>query len=332
MAEKKKKRRVQNMVPVYLAIVVALIFIFFSLTTEVFCTWSNIFDLVESYSVTGVFAVGLLVVLVTGGIDISFLATASVVQYVVVLASRAIGINDSLAAGMFVACCIGAVIGMLNGALIYYLDIVSIIVTISMQSILFGILMYSSGGKSIYSLPNWLSEYSGAVNVTISGTQYHLGLAPVIFAIMAAITWLIINKTTVGRQLYAMGGNAEAARRLGVGLGWLHLFAYGFLGVAAAVAGVTQVFRVGEVVPNALVGRELDVLAAVVLGGASLSGGRGGVLGTILGVFLIGLLKNGLNLYGVSSYFSDVVIGPVIIVAVTATHYGKRKETQVGFA
>ncbi len=333
MAEKSGKKDHGSRVVLYLALVMLAIALFFSLTTQVFFTMGNLLDLVESYSVTGIFAMGLLVVLVTGGIDISFLATASVVQYLTVLLSFKLGFEASLPLGAFTACLIGLAIGVLNGMLIYYLNIVSIIVTISMQSILFGCLMYASGGRSMYTLPDWILRYCGSVaTFSVAGQRYTMGLAPFIMLAMALVTAFLLRKTTVGRQLYAMGGNPDAARRLGVRIGLLHLFAYGYLGVMAAVGGITQVFRVEEVVPNALVGRELDVLAAAVLGGGSFTGGKGSVLGTILGVFLIGLLKNGLNLFGVSSYFSDVIVGPVIVIALVATHYGKRKETDVGFA
>ncbi|HBO39535.1 MAG TPA: sugar ABC transporter permease, partial [Pasteurellaceae bacterium] len=145
------------------------------------------------------------------------------------------------------------------------------------------------------------------------------------------LTWFILKKTNIGRQLYAMGGDEESARRVGINLAFIHIFAYGYCGIMAAIGGLVQVYRVNEVVPNALVGTELDVLAAVVLGGASLSGGKGSIIGTIMGVFCIGILKNGLNLIGVSNYFSNVVIGIVILLAITITHYGKRRETNVGF-
>lgn len=331
MADPKKRRH--NRVVAYLAAVMFAIAIFFSLTTKTFLSWGNFFNMVESYSVTGIFAMGLLAVLVTGGIDISFLATASVVQYLTVKACFALGASEHAFAGILVAMAVGIAIGMVNGTLIFRLNIVSIIVTISMQSILFGSLMYASGGHSIYSLPDWMYAYGGsALTLNLGGEKIPVSLAPFIMVVMALLTWFILNKTTTGRQLYAMGGNPEAARRLGVRLGALHLFAYGYMGFMAAVGGLTQVLRVEEVVPNALVGRELDVLAAVVLGGGSFAGGRGSVAGTILGVFLVGLLKNGLNLYGVSSYFSDVIVGPVIVIALIATHLGKRKETDVGFA
>ncbi len=165
------------------------------------------------------------------------------------------------------------------------------------------------------------------------GTEsYQIGLPFLLMLILTAFTWVVLNKTNLGRQLYAVGGSQESARRVGIRVGIIHLFAYGYLGAFAAIGGLVQVYRMGEVVPNALVGGELDVLAATVLGGASLTGGKGTVLGTLMGVFLIGILKNGLNLIGVSSYFMNIVIGVVIVIAITITHYKKRKETNVGFA
>ncbi|MDR1613394.1 MAG: ABC transporter permease [Planctomycetota bacterium] len=326
-------RRRRDRVAVYLALVMLAIAAFFSLATTTFFTLRNFLNLVESYSVTGIFTMGLLVVLVAGGIDISFLATASVAQYLAVVVSRSLGLDDSFILGVLPALAAGAFIGLVNGALIHYLAVVSIIVTISTQSVMFGGLMYSSGGRSIYNLPGWMYQFSGTLfSVTVGGQRHPIGAAPLVMAVAAVLTFALLAHTTTGRQLYAMGGNPEAARRLGIRLGALHLFAYGYLGLMAAIGGITQALRVEEVVPNALVGREFDVLAAAILGGASFAGGRGGVAGAILGVFLIGLLKNGLNLFGVSSYFSDVIIGPVIVIALCATHLGKRKETDVGFA
>ncbi len=315
----------------YLAWVLVVLIVIFSLSTSQFLTLRNLLDLSESYAVSGIFALGLFVVLVTGGIDISFAAVASVVQYIIATLAISYGLTNPLGS-IVLAIAIGTTLGMINAVLIYCLRIVSIIVTISMQSFLFGMLMWLTKGTSLYDLPDWLTTPLKVLPFHVGTESYQIGLPLVVMLLVAALTWVLLNKTHLGRQLFAVGGDQESARRIGIRVGLLHLFAYGFLGAMAAIGGLVQVYRVGEVVPNALVGGELDVLAAAVLGGASLNGGKGSVVGTLMGVFLIGILKNGLNLIGVSNYFMNVVIGGVIVVAITVTHYKKRKETDVGFA
>lgn len=315
----------------YLAWVLVVLIVIFSLLSNQFLTLRNLLDLSESYAVSGIFALGLFVVLVTGGIDISFAAVASVVQYLIATLAISYGMANPLGS-IVLAIAIGTTLGMINAVLIYSLRIVSIIVTISMQSLLFGMLMWLTKGTSLYDLPEWLITPLKILPFSVGTDHYQLGLPLVVMLAVAGLTWILLNKTHLGRQLFAVGGDQESARRIGIRVGLLHLFAYGYLGAMAAIGGLVQVYRVGEVVPNALVGGELDVLAAAVLGGASLNGGKGSVVGTLMGVFLIGILKNGLNLIGVSNYFMNVVIGCVIVVAITVTHYKKRKETDVGFA
>lgn len=314
----------------YLAYVLLVLIIIFTVMSERFFTLRNLLDLAESYAVTGIFALGLFVVLVTGGIDISFAAVASVTQYIIATLALNYGL-DSATGSIILAVIIGGLLGMINALLIYYLKIVSIIITISMQSLLFGLLMWLTNGRSLYQLPEWWTNLRTVLPFSIGNETYEIGLPILVMLVVAAVSWILLNKTHLGRQLYAVGGDPESARRIGIRVGLLHLLAYGYLGVMAAIGGLVQVYRMGEVVPNALVGGELDVLAATILGGASLTGGKGTVIGTLMGVFLIGILKNGLNLIGVSNYFLNVVIGLVIVAAITITHYKKRKETDVGF-
>lgn len=322
--------RLPKSVEGWLGWVILSMLITFSFLNSEFLSIQNLLDLTESYAVTGIFSLGLFVVLVTGGIDISFAAIASVVQYAIAYML----LNNLIANPVFcllTAMLIGIVPGVINAFLIYYLNVVSIIITISMQSFLFGMLMWITNGHSIYDLPDWWINQISVIPFTFNGQNYQIGLALVIMLVIALLTWILLNKTHIGRQLYAVGGNAESARRIGIRVSFIYMFAYGYLGITAAIAGILQVYRVSEVVPNALVGGELDVLAATVLGGASLSGGRGSVLGTLMGVFLIGVLKNGLNLIGVSNYSVNIVIGVVIVAAICVTHYKKRKETDVSF-
>ena len=314
----------------WLAWVLLFFIVLFSFGSDQFLTLQNLLDLTETYAVTGIFALGLFVVLVTGGIDISFAAVASVVQYIIASLFVQFGFDNApLSIVLAIGC--GMLFGVINAVLIYWLRIVSIIITISMQALLFGMLMWLTEGRSLYNLPEWWITLHNVLPFSVGGQTYQVGLPLTIMLIIAAITWLLLNKTHLGRQLYATGGDQESARRIGIRVGLIHVLAYGYLGALAAIGGLVQVYRVGEVVPNALVGGELDVLAATVLGGASLMGGKGTVTGTLMGVFLIAILKNGLNLVGVSSYFMNIVIGVVIMVAITVTHYKKRKETDVSF-
>lgn len=314
----------------WLAWVLLLCIVIFSFASDQFLTLQNLLDLTETYAVTGIFALGLFVVLVTGGIDISFAAVASVVQYFI--ATLFVQFQfDNAALSILLAIGTGMLFGIINAVLIYSLRIVSIIITISMQSLLFGLLMWLTDGRSLYSLPEWWTTLRSVLPFEVNGQSYQLGLPLLVMLSITLLTWLLLNKTHLGRQLYAVGGDQESARRIGIRVGLIHIFAYGYLGAMAAIGGMVQVYRMGEVVPNALVGGELDVLAATVLGGASLMGGKGTVTGTLMGVFLIAILKNGLNLIGVSDYFMNIVVGSVIMLAITITHYKKRKETDVSF-
>lgn len=221
---------------------------------------------------------------------------------------------------------IGAALGCLNALLIHYLRITSIIATISMMSVTFSLLMYFSGGRSIYDLPDWWTSRVVFYRAELaSGDIVRITLPIVVMAGVTLVTWGLMTRTSIGRQIYAMGGNPEAARRIGARIGMLTFFVYGYLGVLAALGGMVQAHRVGESVPNAMVNTELAVLSAAVLGGASLSGGIGTVPGVLLGIVLLAILQNGLNLLGVSSYFFQIVIGATILISTSITVLSSRR-------
>jgi simple sugar transport system permease protein len=315
-------RRASRRTEAYLAALIALLCIVWSVLAPSFFTLQNAVDLVENYSVTAILAVGLFVVLVAGGIDISFAATASVAQYATALVATRHGWPPALCIPFGLA--IGVALGCVNAALIHYLRITSIIITIATMSAFFALLMYLTGGKSIYTLPDWWST-----RIVFFQTETEAGLTritlPVVVMFGAVLlTWLFMARLAAGRQLYALGGNPEAARRVGVNVAAMHFLAYGYLGLMAGLAGLVQAHRVGESVPNAMVGGELNVLAAAVLGGASLAGGIGSVPGVLLGIMLLAVLQNGLNLLGVSPYFFQIVIGLVILVSTSVTALSNR--------
>lgn len=295
--------------------VVVLLSVILTITTPRFATVQNLMDLATSTAFTGILATGLLVVLVSGGVDISFAATASITQYIgLTLANHGV-IGWS---GLILVCLlIGALLGLVNAVLVSTLRLSSIIVTIATQSLFYGLLMSVTKGQDIYSLPDWFSEGLHWVFYTDShGAQQALNFQIITLVVVVAFTWWMMSRTSVGRQIVAMGGNPEAARRVGFKVFPLNLIVYCFMGMIAGLASLVHAQYVQSVSPSALVGRELDVLAAVVLGGASLNGGVGSVPGTALGVVLLAVLQNGLALLGVSSYWSELCTGIVILVAV----------------
>jgi simple sugar transport system permease protein len=302
-----------------LAAVIVVACLALALATDSFFTLRNLQDLFTSNAYTAILCCGLVVVLIAGGIDISFAAIASVVQYVAFSIIRQAG--DNWISLFIIAGVLGLLCGVFNALLLYRFRISSIIATIATLNLFYGLLMFFSGGKYISALPPWFGN-----GITLfqyvdeaSRTTYRINLQIILVLVTFALTFFILEHTNTGRQIYAMGGNQEAARRTGLNVWGLHLFVYGYMGCMAAMAGLAQAQLAQSVVPSSLVGTELNVLAAVVLGGASLTGGRGSALGAFLGVALLAILQNGLVLLGVSSYWVQVFNGAVILIAASLT-------------
>lgn len=300
-----------------LVLVIAVMSLALSLMTDRFFTLGNAFDLLNISAVNIIFAVGLLVVLIAGGIDISFAVAASVVQYATALVLAQIGGGDWVS-GLIIASIFGIALGLINAFLIHRFNIISIVATISTFNVYFGLLMFFTKGVSIYNLPDWLTTRVIVYEREMAdGSWAEITLPVVVMLVCVLITWLFITRTTTGRQLYAFGDNPEGARRFGINIGAMQYIAFGWLGLMAGIAGLMQAHYAQEVVPNALYGRELDVLAAVVLGGARLGGGKGSVMGCVLGVLLVSITQNGLNLMGVSPFAFKMIVGAIILVAIT---------------
>lgn len=309
-----------------LALVLFLICLFLSLKTDSFLTLVNLTSLMNNSAVNVIWAVGLLVVLIAGGIDISFAVAASVVQYIAVFVFESMG-GGNWALGFVVAIVLGTGLGFINATLIHYFRIITIVVTIATFNAFFGLLMFFTSGRYLYNLPDWwTSRIIIFEHQSASGTWSELTLPVAVMVAAMAATWILINQTTTGRQLYAFGDNPEGARRVGINIALMQFIAFGWMGAMAGIGGLMQVNIVQEVVPNALIGRELDVLAAVVLGGARLGGGRGSVMGCFLGVLLVAVTQNGLNLLGVSPFAFKMVVGAIILIAVATSNmsFGRR--------
>ena len=313
----------------WLLAVIGVLVLALSLATDSFLTLQNLFDLLTSNAFIGILASGLLVVLIAGHIDISFTATASVAQYL----ALTVGIRYGLGwvALFAIAGAIGVLCGLINAVFVTKLRISSIIVSIATLNIFYGLLIFTTGGNYITSLPKFFRDgISWFEHEDASGVPYGLNLQILLLIGSFAVAWLLLNRTNIGRQIYALGGNKDAAQRLGFHVFRINVLVYGYLGLVAGVASIVQAQLAQSVTPTVLVGKELDVLAAVVLGGASLNGGVGTVFGVILGVALLAILQNGLVLIGVSSYWNQWFVGLTILVAVSTTAWSERRRRARG--
>jgi len=312
---------------VFIALV--LLSIVITIINPNFLSAENLLDLLHSQAFLGIMAVGLLVVLISGGIDISFTATATVAQYVMAVAILN-GVDNIFVAAL-ISVSIGVALGVVNAAIIHFFNIPTVIATIGTLNIYYGLLIVFSGGRWIYTMPEWfhrVGELRALTFVSDAGVSYGLSLVTVIWILLMIATAFVLRMTSLGRKLYALGGcgfDKTSARRVGINVWRIQLFVYGFMGFVAGLAGLIQLLLVQTVAPNSIVGKELNVLAAVVLGGASLAGGFGSVIGTFLGVILLAVLGNGLTLMRVSSYWFDVAIGIVILASVSAGAFQRRR-------
>lgn len=293
-----------------------LLCIFLSLSTDSFLTLRNILNVMDQISVLGIMAVGMTMVILIGGIDLSVGSILALAMMVMGHAANQIGLPFPVA--IVAALTAAAICGALSGLLIVLFNVPGFIATLAMMSIARGLANMITDGQQIVGFPAWFStlaylRYGGFLTFTVA-----------VMIVVFVLGWAFLRYSAGGRSLYAVGGNPEVARLAGISVGIVTLGVYVVSALLAGLAGIVLAMRLDSVQPTAGVGYELDVIAAVVIGGTSLAGGRGGILGTIIGVLIIGVLRNGLNLLGVSPFVQAVVIGAVIALAVAAEALKRR--------
>jgi inositol transport system permease protein len=273
-----------------------------------FLTVANLITVARQISINGILAVGVTYVLLTGGVDLSLgsvLALAGVVA-----ASLAHPGEHAWAVPVLAGVLTGTVCGWINGAVVTRGGVAPFIATLGMMTVARGLALVMSGGRPVSNL---------SAEFTQIGSRNWLGLPiPVILlTAVAVLSAVFLDRLRLGRYIYAVGGNEHAARAAGIDVAGVRTMAYAVCGALAGLAGVVLAARITTGQPNAGIAYELDAIAAVVIGGTSLAGGRGGVGGTILGALLMGMISNGLDLLNVSSYYQQIVKGLIIVGAVS---------------
>jgi simple sugar transport system permease protein len=299
------------------------------LVNPAFWNLDNQFSLLRSNVVIGIMALGVLLVMISGGIDVSFPAFAVAAMYLTVKGMMELGYTG-VALPFVVATAIGLMLGAVNAFCIRAFRMIPLIVTLGTASIVRGLLLGVVGTSTINisKMPPQLIDFAKADIVGMAhadGSRYGLTAMVLIYAALALAVHLMLRYTLIGRSLYAFGGAPEAAARVGFDTRKTLFFAYCTAGALAGFAGLLHSSMIWLANPRDFVGFELDVIAAVVLGGASIFGGKGSVLGTLLGVFMLVMIKNSLIIMRIDATWQQVVVGLVIIVATALTAWRDRR-------
>lgn len=313
-------RKMAKTTEFYVASIILLLCMVIQMKSGQFFTGNNLVDLVRAFSVPAMFCIGEMFIIITGGVDVSFPAIASLAMFVVCSQLEDVASNPLVY--FLVAMFIGLVVGILNGVIIARFKFPALIVTLGTSSICFGIMqgvfksreyplcapLYELGEMKLFSATN-----------SISGLTSNMPFGVILMILLIFFGWFILNRTMLGRGIYAIGGDVKAAQRAGFNVFGILLFIYAFSGCMAGLIGVLRSTMLLAVHPNNLEGMEMTVIAACVLGGVRMTGGKGSVLGAMLGMGLLTIVDNSLILLGISTIWQKVFTGGIIIIGTAAS-------------
>ena len=284
----------------------------FSVATDSFLTVSNITDVVRTNTINGLLAVGLTYVILSGGIDLSVEAT-------VCLAGLVAGyLSPMPVVAVLAGVMMGVAIGLFNGLMLEKSGVQPFIFTLAMSRLLRGVVLAITKGKNYYTID---SSFTAIVRSSVFGIPSLI----IMFVVIVVITYFALNRARYGRYIYAVGSNEEAARLSGIRTHRIKVSAYVIAGMLSGLAGVLLTARLSGAETNAGDGWALDAVSAVIIGGTSLRGGRGGILNTLLGIFIIAVLNNGMTLMGVPTNYNQLIKGLLMLVAVLLDMSNRKK-------
>lgn len=298
----------------YILLALAAICVVLAILSPVFLTINNFKNVIIQASINATLACGMTFVILSGGIDLS---VGSVLAFAGVVMGSALEAGFPVVGALFVAIAVGGASGLINGLFITVGKLPPFISTLGMMSVARGFALLYSGGRSI-------SGFDNAFTAVANDSWLGIPIIIWILVVVYLIGWFVLRFTTLGRYTYSMGGNEEATRLSGIRVDLYKTFVYVISGATAGIAAFMLTARLNSAQPIAGVTYELTAIAATVIGGTSLAGGEGKIVGTIIGALLISVIQNGLNLLNVSSYVSQIVIGTVIVGAVLLDRFRSR--------
>jgi ribose/xylose/arabinose/galactoside ABC-type transport system permease subunit len=277
-----------------------------SFMSDVFLTGNNLSNIVTQSAVVGIASIGATFVIITSGIDLSVGSNMALAGF---LGAQLAHHSGHGFLGLLVALAVAVLVGIFNGLSVAWLGLAPFIVTLAVMGMARGLTLQFSQGQSVYDLPRSL-DWLGSAQV--GGIK----VSAIVTVVLFLLGHFVLSRTTFGHRVYAVGGNAEAARLAGINVKRVVFCTYVLAALCAGIAAIILVGRLDSATPNAATGSELQVIAAVVIGGTSLFGGKGSMAGTFIGVLLIGVINNGLTLLNVSSFWVQFVQGALIFLAV----------------
>ncbi len=299
-----------------LIVIVIVLMVILSFATKNFFTVNNLRNLVRQTSVNGIIALGMTFVIISGGIDLS---VGSVVGVASIVVAKLLVAGMGVFPAIIIALLVCVLLGTLNGLIIHYGKVPPFIATLGMMQAARGIVMLLSNARMVAGLPKVFTGFAQLV---------FLGFPSLFFVwfLVILVTFVLTTKTIFGRNIFAYGSNIEAARLSGINTAKVTVSVYAMSGLLSGIAGILMTSRLANGIPTAGQGYEMDAIASAVVGGASLSGGSGTVIGTVLGALLISLIQNGGNLLGINSFILQIIVGVLIVASVWYDQIRKTKK------
>jgi ribose transport system permease protein len=298
--------------------VLLILIIFFSIVSKSFLSTGNLLTIARQVAMLGISAVGMTCVILTAGIDLSVGGVMGITNIVCAMLMTTLGLP--ILPAVLITLVIAAGIGLINGLFVAYIKVPALITTLAMMTILRGLCYVLCDGMPVWGLPESFKKLG----------QGYVGPIPIpviIMLVIFAIGWVFLNRTRNGRYIYGLGGNKEAVRLSGVYTARVETMVYVISGFLTGLAGIIMLSRINTGQPKIGTGYEMNVITAVVLGGVSIMGGEGSLLGVLVGVLITGVLANGMILMDVSEYYQQITKGLVLLAAVTFDTIAKRRKT-----
>lgn len=303
-------------------LMVILLMIVISILSSNFLKVDNFVDIAKGNVVLGIMALGMLPVLISGGIDLSIVGNITLNS--VVAGTLLVKTDVNLFVIILACCIIGGFIGFINGIIITKFKIPPIVVTLGTNSIIMGFVLYITEGNMITGLPDWFKNFG--ITLLFKFGSFGIPIQVLFYIVVMLMTWFILNITILGRGFYAIGGNETSALRVGYNINLIKIFIYIYSGILVGIAAVINTSIVQGVNPNTYMGIDMTVISIAVIGGASTLGGMGTVLGTFLGTALMAILSNGLILVKVPTFWQKIVMGAIIIIAISVDIINRKIE------